>query len=92
MECPFYRFHCMKVHVNSSPPRQNSRHFADNIFRCIFMNQKLCILIEISLKCVPNSPIDNNPALILIMAWRRLGNKPLSEPMLTRFTDAYMLH
>ena len=23
------------------------------------------------------------------MAWRRSGHKPLSEPMLTRFTDAY---
>ena len=25
------------------------------------------------------------------MAWRLIGNKPLSEPMLTRFTDTYML-
>ena len=24
------------------------------------------------------------------MAWRRIGDKPLSEPMFTRFTDAYM--
>ena len=24
------------------------------------------------------------------MAWRRIGVKPLSEPMLTRFTDIYM--
>ena len=27
------------------PPGQNSCHFADNIFRCIFVNEKLCILI-----------------------------------------------
>ena len=26
------------------------------------------------------------------MVWHRLGNKPLSKPMLTRFTDAYMRH
>ena len=26
------------------------------------------------------------------MAWNRIGEKPLSEPMLTRFTDAYMWH
>ena len=26
------------------------------------------------------------------MAWRRIGDKPLSEPMLIRFTDAYMRH
>ena len=37
-------------------------------------------------------PIDNNSVLFWIMAWRRRGDKPLSEPMLTRFTDAYMRH
>ena len=26
------------------------------------------------------------------MAWRRIGAKPLSEAMLTQFTDAYMRH
>ena len=26
------------------------------------------------------------------MAWHRIGDKPLSEPMLTRFVDAYMRH
>ena len=26
------------------------------------------------------------------MAWHRIGDKPLSEPMLTRFFDAYMRH
>ena len=26
------------------------------------------------------------------MAWRRIGDKPLSEPMLTWFTDTYMRH
>ena len=26
------------------------------------------------------------------MAWCRIGDKPLSEPLLTRFTDAYMRH
>ena len=39
--------------------RQNGSHFADNIFRCIFMNEKFYILIEISLILVPEGPIDN---------------------------------
>ena len=26
------------------------------------------------------------------MAWHQKGNKPLSEPMLTQFIDAYMQH
>ena len=45
-----------------------------------------------AMKCVPKDPIDNKPALVKMMAWRRIGSKPLSEPVLTRFTDAYMRH
>ena len=77
---------------SSSPPGQNGRHFADNIFKCIFLNEKFDISIRISLKFVHKGPIDNKPALVQVMAWRRTGDKPLSEPMLTRFTDAYMRH
>ena len=50
--------------VNSCPPGQNGRHVADDIFRCIFMNEKFCILIEISLKFIPKGPVDNNPSLV----------------------------
>ena len=38
------------------------------------------------------SPIRNIPALPQVMAWRRTGAKPLPEPMVTQFTDAYMWH
>ena len=65
---------------------------ADDIFKCIFVNEKFCILIRISLKFVPKGPINNKPALVQIMAWRWIGDKPLSEPMPTRVTDAYMRH
>ena len=37
---------------------------ADDIFRCIFLNEKDRIPIRISLKFVPSSPIDNKPVLI----------------------------
>ena len=63
-------------------PRKNGRHFADDIFRCIFVNEKFCILIKISLNFVPTGPIDNISALVQIMAWRCPGAKPLSEPMM----------
>ena len=43
---------------------KNGRHFADDIFWCIFVNEEFCILIQISLKFVPKGPIDNNPALL----------------------------
>ena len=48
--------------------------------------------MEISLKFVPKGPINTIPALVQIMAWRQSGDKPLCEPMLTHFTDAYMRH
>ena len=65
---------------------------ADDIFRYIFVNENFCILIEISLNFVPKGPIDNKTALVYMMAWRRIGNKALSKPMLTWLTDAYMQH
>ena len=78
--------------VNWSPPGQNGGNLADYIFKCIFINEKFYISIQISLKFVPRAPIDNKPALVEVMAWRRTGDKSLLEPMLTQFTDAYMPH
>ena len=63
-------------------PRQNGRNFLDDIFKCIILNENVSISIKISLKFVPKGPINNYPALIQIMAWRRSGDKPLSEPMM----------
>ena len=82
------------VDFNSSPSGQNGRYFADAIFRSIFVNEKfLYFFIKISPNLFPEGPMDNNTALVWIMAWRRIGDKPLSEPtMLTRFTDSYMRH
>ena len=67
--------------VNTLRPRQNCRRFADDNFKRIFLNENVRISIKISLKFVPKGPINNNPALVQIMAWRRSGDKPLSEPM-----------
>ena len=50
--------------VNTLRPIQNARHFADDILKCIFLNENVRIPIEISLKFVPKSPIDNIPALV----------------------------
>ena len=40
--------------------------------------------IKISLKFVPKGLINNIQALVQIMTWRRLGDKPLSEAMMVR--------
>ena len=63
---------------------------ADDIFKCIFLNENDTIHIQISLKFIPRGPIDNKPALVRVMAWRRIGDQPLL--MMTQFTDAYMRH
>ena len=65
---------------------------ADDIFRCIFLNENNRIPIQISLAFVPRSPIDKKPALIQVMAWRRVGDKSLPESMMAQFIDAYMRH
>ena len=80
------------VPINQCPPEQNGCHLADDVFKSISMNEKFCILIQISLKFVPKGPIDNKSALLRVMAWCWTGDKPLPEPNLTKFADAYMQH
>ena len=76
--------------VNTWRPRQNGRHFPDDISKRTFLNENVRISIKISLKFIPKSPINNIPALVQIMAWRRPDDKPLSVPMMIIFTDSYM--
>ena len=70
------------VPVNLLRPTWNRRHFADDIFKCIFFNKNVLISIKISLKFIPKGPINNISTLVLMMAWCRPGDKPLSEPLL----------
>ena len=66
---------------NTLRPWLNDLHFADDIFKCIFLNENHFVFICISRKYVPMDPIVNMSALVQMMAWRRSGDKPLSEPM-----------
>ena len=67
--------------LNTLRLRQNGCYFPDDIFKCIFFSENVWISLKISLRFVPNGPINNIPALVQIMAWRRPGDKPLSETM-----------
>ena len=64
----------------------------DKIDAILQRNENAWIPIKIPLKFVPKGPINNIPALVQIMAWRRTGDKPLSEPMVTQLNDAYLRH
>ena len=54
---------CLLYHAYTSPQmmqwyltywgqHKNDRHFADDILKCIFLNENVWISIDISLKCV----------------------------------------
>ena len=73
---------------NTLRPTQNGRHFPDDILKWIFLNENVWISNKISLKFVPKVPINNIPTLVQIMAWRRSGDKPLSDPMM----DSLLTH
>ena len=68
------------ITFNTLRPRQNGNHFPTDIFKCIFLNENMWIVIEILLKFVPTGLINNIPVVVQIMAWRRTGDKSLSEP------------
>ena len=65
--------------LNPSPLDKMAAILADDIFKCIFLNENDKIPIQISLKFVPGSPIDNKQTLIQVMAWCRISDKPLPE-------------
>ena len=58
---------------------KNWRHFAYDIYKCIFLNRHVRIFLKNLLQMIK---IYNIPALVQIMAWCRPDNKPLSGQMM----------
>ena len=82
-----------RIDINKLGPRQNGRHFPDDIFKYIFLIENVWISHMNSLKCVPKVWISNIPALVQIMAWYRPGGKLLSERTnACLFIDAHARH
>ena len=75
-----------QVCINTLRLRQKVGHVTDNNFRPIFLNENVRISIKIWELFVPKGPFNNILALVQIMAWRRPGDKPLSEPMMVRLS------
>ena len=59
-------------------PRQIGHQFPDDIFKCTVLNENQWIYWSM----IPRVQINNIPALVEILAWRRPGAKLLTEPML----------
>ena len=85
------RIYKLLYFINTLRLRQNGRHFKDDTFKCIFLNEYVRISIKISLKFVPKVRINNIPALVQKEAWHRPGNKSLSEPMMVKLLT-HMCH
>ena len=63
-------------------PKHKMATFLQTIFSDAFSWMKSFVFfIKISLKFVPKGPIDNNPALVQIMAWRRIGIWTNADPI-----------
>ena len=84
----FYAEHSKEIILTHHPLDKMAAILTDGIFKCFFVDENDRIPIQISLKFVSRSQIDNKLALVQVKAWRRTGDKPLSEPMLTQLTDA----
>ena len=82
LNCNTFHHH---IEAETKWPPFRRRHFQVNFLEWIFFK----ISIKISLKFVPKAPIDNIPALVQIMAWRRQGNKPLFKPMMAYVANIY---
>ena len=67
--------------LNTLRPRQNGCYLADDIFKYIF-NENVWISIKISLKFVPNEPVDNKSALV-----QGNGLAPNRRQAITRTND-----
>ena len=87
--CLFYMDVIAYHYLNILRPRQDGRHFPDDNFKCNFLNENVCISIDISMKFVPNGSIGNIPVLVQMMAWRRL-EQAIIWTNVGMFTDAYM--
>ena len=74
--------------INTWRIGQNDYNFVDDIFRWIFLNEYLCILMEFAM--MKSVPIDNISAFVLLMAWCLPGVQP--EPLMIMMSGAIWLH
>ena len=74
-KCTIQDIHPKRI-LTHFPLDKMAAGLADDIFKCIFLKENDMIPIQISMKFVPKSSIDNKPALVQVMAWRRIGDKP----------------
>ena len=78
----FNHFQCV---INALRCEQNTRRYADDIFNSILLIEHVCILIEISLKFIPKSSVDNKAVWIQIRVLCPASSEPLPESAMAKF-------
>ena len=78
--------------VNTLRPSQNGHRFADDTFKRIFVNENVGVSIIISLNFVPEGLINNIPALVQKMAWRRPVKMNTDHLWVTRMMRFISIH
>ena len=71
-------FECSHIEAKTKWPPILWRHFQMHFSEWEYVNFNY----DFTEVCSQYGPINNIPALFQIMAWRRPGNKPLSEPIM----------
>ena len=69
--------------INTPKPQSKGSRFSDNISKCIFSKETVCILVQISLDILRDS-WHNKPAMVPMVAPRQVEHKRLPEPMMTK--------
>ena len=77
------KWHSLCCILNTLKPRQNCRHFGDDIYKCIFFHENVWISFNMSHNFVLKFRINNIPVLVQAMTWCRSGDKQLPEPMVS---------
>ena len=80
-----FRRHWIYRIKNTLKSEQSRRHCAKDTFQSILLYEICCICIQISLKIVPDGPIDNRSGLAQILTGHQTGNWGLS--LLTHICD-----
>ena len=77
--------------VNTLWPQQDGCHFEDKAFKCFFLNGKFWISIQIWLIFVAQRPIDETSVSVQLIAWQGMGDKPLPEPIMLKYTSSVLV-
>ena len=77
---------------NTLRSRQNGIHFPDDIFKCIFMNNKFCILIPLLMRFAPKGQVINKSALVPVIAWHQpTKNSLITAVIFSEFAHLFLV-